>query len=92
MQSLTSTMLGTSPSRFSPTKAQRHSLGIPTEDREAQRLACRYLTQACERALADLRSSLAGASTPSEVRSGLSAADLLADVLMSWRETLRSLD
>lgn len=92
MQSLASTMLLISRSRFGPTKPQRCSFANFNEDREAQRLACRFLARACERALSDLRSSLTQAATPSEVRTGLAAADILSDVLMSWREASTALD
>ena len=91
MQSSSSTTLLTSRPRFSPTKHQQpHRL--PDEALDAQRLACSYLANACERALFDLRASLATARTPSEVRTGLAAADLLSDVLLSWREVRQALD
>jgi hypothetical protein len=91
MLSLDSTTLLTSHQRFSPTR-WRQPRRLPDEQRAAQRLACRYLTQACERALFDLRSSLRTAGTPGEVRSGLAAADILSDVLLSWRDALAALD
>jgi len=86
-----STMLLTSRPRFSPTKWQRERSGLASEDIAAQRLACTYLTKACERALFELRSSLAAASSPSEVRAGLAAAELLSNVLLTWRETYAAL-
>ena len=91
MLSLDSTTLLTSRPRFSPTRS-RPPDRLPNEQLAAQRLACRHLTQACERALFELRSSLAAATTPAEVRAGLAAADLLSEVLLSWRETLGALD
>jgi hypothetical protein len=91
MLSSDSTMLLTSRPRFSPTRS-RPPDRLPNEQLAAQRLACRHLTQACERALFELRSSLAAATTPAEVRAGLAAADLLSDVLLSWREALGGLD
>jgi hypothetical protein len=92
MQSNTSMTLPTSTTRFSPTKYQGLSLGLGSDNLAAQRLACRHLTAACERALFDLRASLAAAETPAEVRAGLAAADLLSDVLLAWRDALLALD
>lgn len=91
MPSSNSTMLLTSRPRSSQASAPKHN-GLPHEDLAAQQLACRYLADACERALLDLRTSLASATTPGEVRSGLTATDLLSDVLLSWREALAALD
>ena len=91
MQSSNLTTLLTSRRRFSPTRWQQPN-PLSDEGLAAQRLACRHLVVACERALFYLRSSLASATTPSEVRAGLVAADLLSDVLLSWREALSSLD
>lgn len=91
MLSSNSTTLLTSRPRSNPASAPQYN-GLPHEDLAAQRLACRYLADACERALFDLRTSLASATTPSEVRSGLTAADLLGDVLLSWREAFAALD
>ena len=92
MQLQSSTMSRTSRSRFSPTRYQREAKLPANEDLAAQRLACRHLTEACERALFDLRASLGAATTPAEVRAGLAAADLLSDVLLAWREALGGLN
>ncbi len=54
----------------------------------SQQLATSFLVQGCERALVDLRCSLGQAGTPHEVRVGLGAAELLAQVLAGWRDTL----
>jgi hypothetical protein len=91
MLSSSSTTLLTSRPRSDRPSAPQHN-GLRHEDLAAQRLACRHLAAACERALFDLRASLAYATTPGEVRSGLIAADLLSDVLLSWREALAALD
>jgi hypothetical protein len=66
----------------------------PTHENEAlaaQRMACEALVQSCERSLYELRCALGRAERPSDVRCGLTAADLLAEVLEGWRETLASL-
>ena len=91
MQSSNSTMLLTSPPRSRRTNLREHNEPA-SEAFAAQRLACQFLIGACERALVDLRTSLATAATPSEIRSGLAAADLLGDVLLSWREVLTALE
>ena len=91
MLSSNSTTLLTSRPHSSRANAPEHN-ALPQEHLAAQRLACRYLADACGRALFDLRSSLAYATTPGEVRSGLIAADLLSDVLLSWRQVLTALD
>ena len=54
----------------------------------AQRLACRYLVEGCERSLLELRCSLGKATRPAEVRAGLRAAEVLEGVLLGWRDTL----
>jgi hypothetical protein len=92
MQFNNSTVLRISRPRFSPTRHQRPHRLAANEDRAAQRAACYYLTEACERALFDLRSSLATAETPAEIRTGLAAADLLGDVLLAWRDALNALN
>lgn len=62
------------------------------EEQEAQQMVCELLIQSCERALYDLRCSLGQAEAATDVRTGLRAADLLATVLVGWRETLRLLN
>jgi hypothetical protein len=62
------------------------------QERAAQKLACDYLASACERALFELRSSLAKATSAEEVRAGLFAAELLSSVLLSWREAQSELN
>ena len=57
----------------------------------AQRLACEYLLQACERSLYELRCALGQAKEPAEVRRGLRAADVLQGVLIDWRAALADL-
>jgi hypothetical protein len=52
----------------------------------SHRLATGLLVEACERALFDLRCSLGRTACADEVRVGLLAANLLSDVLESWRE------
>ena len=91
MPSPSSTTLLTSRPRSSRTSEPEQNAFLK-EQLAAQRLACRRLADACERALFDVRASLAYATTPGEVRSGLIAADLLSEVLLSWREALAALD
>jgi hypothetical protein len=64
---------------------------LQSEYVEAERLACGTLVSACERALVELRCSLARAGTPAEVRTGLIAVEVVRDVLAGWRATLGEL-
>jgi hypothetical protein len=58
------------------------------EGLEAHQLACTFLVAASERALFELLCALGEAQDPAQVRAGLRAADLLRQMLGSWRENL----
>jgi hypothetical protein len=62
------------------------------EELDAQRFACRRLVDACERSLFDLRAGLGRATEPSDVRTGLRAAEVIEDVLAGWRDALSVLE
>jgi hypothetical protein len=59
----------------------------PADVIAAQRLVCSELVIACEQALLAVRVETGRATTSTDVRRGLMAADLLESVLASWRET-----
>jgi hypothetical protein len=58
------------------------------EELEAHQLACTFLVAASERALFELLCALGQAQDPAQVRAGLRAADLLREMLVSWRQNL----
>jgi len=78
-------MATTTAPTLAPRQAERDELA-------AQRLVCRYVIEACERSLLELRCALGRASQPAEVRAGLRAAEVLEGVLIDWRDTLAVLD
>jgi hypothetical protein len=59
--------------------------------RAAHVMLTTFLVQGCEQALFDLRRSLGSAEHSAEVRIGLLAADLMEEVLESWRDAGRAL-
>lgn len=62
-----------------------------TDMRASHLMATTFLVQGCEQALFDLRRSLGEAERGDEVRVGLLAANLLEEVLESWREARSAL-
>jgi hypothetical protein len=61
------------------------------DELRARRRVCELLVRGCERALLELRSGMGLTSDPEAVRIGLRAAELLEEVLRSWREALATL-
>ncbi len=59
--------------------------------RAAHLMVTTFLVQGCEQALFDLRSALGSAERGAEVRVGLLAADIMEEVLESWRDAGRAL-
>lgn len=59
------------------------------EEQQAQHIACSHLVRGCEGAVSELQhvTGEAGGQSPTTVRAG----DILAQVLSSWRDTLKVL-
>lgn len=59
------------------------------QERQAQRMACTRLVSGCEGAVSELLVSISEDTEPSPVTTR--ARELLAQVLSSWRDTLKTL-
>lgn len=59
---------------------------------EAQQLACSYLLKGCERALFQFGLVAGEAGNPESAKVDQRAADIMRDILGSWRETLSLLE